>query len=1346
MEYPAMETGSLFTSGIKRHVRDKRNSKTAKLNVSLASKIRTKILNNSSIFKISLKHNNRALAQALSREKENSRRITTEKMLLQKEVEKLNFENTFLRLKLNNLNKKLIEIEALMNNNLITAIEMSTLSEFHQSSFLLPTSSKKRASKQCKLMHLPFARVPLTSNDDDDDDKEKMLCDNNAVSKTSPDIPSSVSTRQSLSTQNNLELLFLKENNQNVCGLDDSEHISSSIVDIFPKENHSHSDQSSKISLMNEMKNVQPVSHIKDKPSLSNVTKRKKRVSSWEPNNPSADIPCVADLHEQQISCPELNWNNEMNNHTKEINVRMQRNKQCLPESSEPTSEPTTEGMNEVQGSEDFQLQKTVYDGDMDLTASEVSKIIAVSTGTKNKSNKKLNDCGVKTFRKVKDSSSEKKKERSKREVKNRTDVDIETTLENGQERRSVVLDGKGDSEDLNFMFHTEQQAQQPSMLKKITFHNGFYKDDRQNTQYHKKKKIHATNEQEETYSFPQSADKCQQESKSDMCQNSLACKKSKTSRKTFVIQTLEKGNLLPNLKDKETISENLKVTNKFQTADLPTKDNGNLCDYETQNTLDFKKHVTDVQSAQQNESKINKKLRQKVNRKTEIISEMNQIHEDNPEDVHGPGKGNFSLQIQEGEENISGNLKVSNEFQKHTLSISSNGNLYNYDTQNMLDLKKHVTYMQPAEQNESKINKKLKQKVNRKTEIISEVNRLDNDKSVYCPKRSNTFFLMQDKEISESLEDPSEFQALVHSTKDSGNLYHFDTQDVLGMKKPAYDLEPSSQNKSKRDKKSRQKVHRKTEIISEANQIFEDDMGMHDSEKGDLFSLAQKDKGIHKDLKDSNEFQIADPSSRDNRNLCNYETQNVLGVKKHVTDIPPVKQNEPKINKRLRQKVNRQAEAILEGNQTNEFNNKGLHDPEKVNFFPLIQKDKETISENLEVTNEFHTAYLSTKDNESLCDFEAHSTLDLKKHVTNMQPTQQNESKKKKLQQTVNRKTRLISEMSQIYEDNTKDVQSQESHTKDLDFKINKSKQMFECVGITSGYNMKISSSEKENCDQISNHYKLDKKHGKKSPGKAKNVLAEGKNKPSLKSPNSSQTSISESDLKHNTDEADSDRGNQMKPRKNPKQSTTTLTKKDTPFVEVTKEDQKTDKETSKSKRRKTFINPTHRQEVLEIIPDTIQGLSFQSEQTDKEKALESEKIIKIKPDFYTKVFKSLSQIYSPNIHDSPFNSVHEGSIPLSISSSKNIMKENSAQNSPVSDDVNEKMKEMDFKINQRTQKSGVGDRTLQDLTNTSFVSNNTAKSENKTEDLSSELPSRRRKCAPLCFKEPSLRKKMRR
>lgn len=61
-----------------------------------------------------------------------------------------------------------------------------------------------------------------------------MQCDNNVKSKTLPDIPSSGSTTQTLSTQDNLEVLFLKENNQNVYGLDDSEHISS-IADVPPR-------------------------------------------------------------------------------------------------------------------------------------------------------------------------------------------------------------------------------------------------------------------------------------------------------------------------------------------------------------------------------------------------------------------------------------------------------------------------------------------------------------------------------------------------------------------------------------------------------------------------------------------------------------------------------------------------------------------------------------------------------------------------------------------------------------------------------------------------------------------------------------------------------------------------------------------------------------------------------------------------------------------------------------------------------------------------------------------------------------------------------------------------------
>ncbi|XP_074195870.1 shugoshin 2 isoform X2 [Rhinolophus sinicus] len=1045
MEYPVTETGSLFTSGIKRHVKDKRISRTAKLNVSLASKIKTKIINNSSIFKISLKHNNRALAQALSREKENSRRITTEKMLLQKEVEKLNFENTFLRLKLNNLNKKLIEIEALTNNNLITAIEMSTLSEFHQSPFLLPASKKKRVSKQCKSMHLPFARVPLTSNDDDDDDddedgKEKMQCDDNIASKTSLDVPSSVSTRQPLSTQCNLESFYLKENNQNVCGLDDSEHISS--LDILPKESHSHSDQSSKSSLMSEMKNAQPINHRKEKSFSSNITERKRHVSLPKSSNPSADNSCVTDVHQQWISSPELNWNNEINAHTNEMNIKMPRNIQCLPDSSESASEPTAECTNQVQGNDDdFQLQKTVYDADMDLTASEVSKIVTVSTGTKNKSNKKPNDCGLKTFRKVKDSSSEKKRELSKRQFKNSSDMNVEEKIHNEPEKRSVGLNGKVNSEDPSFILNTEHLTRL-NIRKTRTLHNGFDQDEKQSTENSKKKGMHVTNEQEETYPFSQSSDQFQQESKFDMVQSSLAYNKSKASRQTFVIHKLEKDNLFLSQKDKETISENLEVTNEFQTADLATQHNRSLSDNETQSVLDLKKHVTDMQTAQKNDSKINKKLRQKVNRRTEIIAEMNQIYEDNDKDVDGPEKANFSFQTQKDKNITSGNLEVSNEFQKPALSTSNNRNLCDSEPQNVLDLKKLITDVFPVGQNESKVNN-LSQKVNRKTVIISEVNHLYNEKNVYYPRKDNPVFLTQkEKElIPENLEDPNEFHILGLSTKAGGNLY-------------------------------------------------------------------------------------------------DYETQNVFGMQTHVRGMQRACQNESKIG------------------------------------------------------------------------------------------------------------------------------------------------------------------------------------------------------------------------LKHITNEADADSGNQMEEtHKNPKESTTTLNKKsdDIHCMEVKKGEcqVKRRNKTSKSKKRKTFTEPSpDSHKVIEIVSDTSQGLSVKSEQADEEKNLENDKI---KPDFYTKMVNSLSQIYPANIQDSSLNCVQEGSRPLSIPSGKNLMiKENFAlENSPVfqvSDDVQEKMTAMKFNVTRRTQKSGIGGRTLQDLTNTSFVSNDTVKSESKSEDLPVELPSRRRKCAPLHFKEPSLRDKMRR
>ncbi|XP_041700721.1 uncharacterized protein sgo2 isoform X2 [Coregonus clupeaformis] len=98
-------------------------SKAAKHNsLTVASKIKTKILNTSSFFKVSLKTNNKALALALVAQRERSRQLEVETVRLRKQVESLNFDLAIRRFKHNQLILILKDLQRNTLDNLERAV------------------------------------------------------------------------------------------------------------------------------------------------------------------------------------------------------------------------------------------------------------------------------------------------------------------------------------------------------------------------------------------------------------------------------------------------------------------------------------------------------------------------------------------------------------------------------------------------------------------------------------------------------------------------------------------------------------------------------------------------------------------------------------------------------------------------------------------------------------------------------------------------------------------------------------------------------------------------------------------------------------------------------------------------------------------------------------------------------------------------------------------------------------------------------------------------------------------------------------------------------------------------
>uniref|UniRef100_A0A8C3TID9 Uncharacterized protein n=1 Tax=Catharus ustulatus TaxID=91951 RepID=A0A8C3TID9_CATUS len=135
-------------------------------NASSASKIKTKLRNNSSMFQVALQQNNKELPSALNAEKENSCKLENENNFLQKEIEKLQLHITFLHQKLNSMNKSLTGIDAFLKENLLTAIQISSPSEVLQSAFPLSTGHNFRSAHQSAQSTESPAKLPFIATAD----------------------------------------------------------------------------------------------------------------------------------------------------------------------------------------------------------------------------------------------------------------------------------------------------------------------------------------------------------------------------------------------------------------------------------------------------------------------------------------------------------------------------------------------------------------------------------------------------------------------------------------------------------------------------------------------------------------------------------------------------------------------------------------------------------------------------------------------------------------------------------------------------------------------------------------------------------------------------------------------------------------------------------------------------------------------------------------------------------------------------------------------------------------------------------------------------------------------------
>nr|XP_025037835.1 shugoshin 2 isoform X2 [Pelodiscus sinensis] len=583
------ETASIFSLGsIKGHMKEKtRALKDAKRNVSLASKIKTKIINNSSIFKISLKHNNKALALALTVEKENTRRLKNEKICLQQEVEKLHFHNVLLRQKLNCLNKTLIEIEAFMNNNLLSAIEMSSFSEHIQNPLLLPSGQNISADHQSKTSDHPVLQTGSVGTAM----KVPLIAAHNAKDQGSPSLfgkpedhcnLTSVIANEICPAQISVELLLESEKNkQKSSETDKMETIFDSSK--FFAENQPFMLLSSNSTYISDLDNVPYVGqseeftkhHDSPLPLCGNVTERKKHAASCR----SYAHTDIMDFNKKVTDSNVSDWSTEKGNNTDEMNVQAKPNELYHPGSPLQLSNDFKIESHEVQFGNHLKPEETVYDTDMELTASDVGKILTITSKVQNKrkNNMKTNTISA-NLRKVRYSNTGKK---DKEKIKSIPKGGIDFHSEKRHKSTEKIIDlNSSESDTSKLQIETKLKAEGNALGEMILQRTNIH-DDIQNSQYN-----------------------------------------GKTTGRTYLVNLASPNKQhktdLQKIK-KQTLSEKLENMDKFPNSDSSSSNSkASSKEYCAKSLLCLENHISNVLSLQQDLSDVNEKhIKPKRNGKT---------------------------------------------------------------------------------------------------------------------------------------------------------------------------------------------------------------------------------------------------------------------------------------------------------------------------------------------------------------------------------------------------------------------------------------------------------------------------------------------------------------------------------------------------------------------------------------------------------------------------------------------------------------------------------------------------------------------------------------------------------